>query len=253
MTKGDLIFDWGVSESRFRDKLVAVLVVVVFFTFVIGSLNIRFNSAYESSRKAASVIRFGSEDLANRWLQVAEEGGPNPGKMNFEGSMPGADPASIFAMSDPSVDREYDVPLRGFVPDFEVARLELARKGFRVFPKISESEEVSPPPAASDVSGAKQPVLTPYDEAAIEWMPKELPVFSVEDGTDTSGSPWRFALALRGDGTVRDCISLGGGEAGLEQISAWLRGVKFGAGENDRWLGLRVELINRRADGSGTE
>ena len=253
MTKDDLVFDWGNSESRLRDRILAAVLVAIFFTFVFGSMNIQLKSAFQTSPRAASLIRFESKELAARWLQIAEEGGPIPGRMEYGGDVLGADPALAFKLGDPSVDTEYDVSLRDFVPGFGVTRLELATKGFRVFPEIPRNEKAPAATVTEGVFGAKQPILTPYDEVAIDWMPAKLPPFVVGEGIDISGSPWRFALALRDDGTIRDCISLGGGDAGLKEISAWLGVVTFGEGEDDRWLGLRVELTNRRIDGSGAE
>ncbi|MDP4720448.1 MAG: hypothetical protein NWR51_13320 [Akkermansiaceae bacterium] len=253
MTRDKLVFDWSGSEARLIDKIVAPLLVVLFFSFFFGLVDIRVGSGIEESSKSASIMRFDSEELSNKWLLVAEEGGPFPGRLEIDSSVPGSD-ASLNSMAgDPFANSNYEVSMRPISPDFGVAKVELAAKGMRTFPKILNKNQVQPVDVSSEVADAKQPVIRPYDKAAVAWMPEELPLFIPEKGTDTSGSPWRFALNLRSDGTIRDFISLGGGEAGLEEISVWLRGVTFGSGEDDRWMGLRVEIINRRDDGSGTE
>lgn len=252
MTRDKLVFDWGNSEKRIFDKVVACMVIVMIFTIFFGLVDIRVGSTFKESARSASIIRFESEELAKKWLLIAEEGGPFPGRFEILSSLPGVD-ASLDSMSvDPFADGGYEVSLRPIIVDSGVTRMELATKGVRVFPEIPSSGRVNQADSISPATGKKQPVLTPYDKAAIAWMPESLPVFNPGEETDTSGSPWRFAVGLRSDGTISDCIALGGGEAGLEEIRGWLRGVKFGAGEDERWLGLRVELINRRQDESGT-
>lgn len=253
MTRDKLVFDWGNSESRLTDKLLACLLVAIIFTVFFGLMDIRVGSTFEKSAKSASIIRFESEVLAEKWLLIAEEGGPSPGRFEITSNIPGAD-ASLDSMSgDPFADGGYEVSLRPLIVDSGVTHMELAAKGVRVFPEIPSSGRVAPENGSILETREMQPILTPYDKASLGWMPESLPQFSPVEGTDTGGSPWRFAIGLRSDGTISDCIALGGGEAGLEEIRGWLRGVKFGAGEDERWLGLRVELINRRQDGSGTQ
>ncbi|MGJ8642207.1 MAG: hypothetical protein ACSHX9_02270 [Luteolibacter sp.] len=255
MTRDELVFDWSNTETRLVDKIVAIVLVLTFFTLFFGLIDIRVGSAFERSTETASIIRFESEELADKWLLIAEEGGPSPGRLEIVSSVPGAD-ASLESMSgDPFADVGYEVSLRPLLANSGVSGIELATKGSRVFPEteIRGNDGAAPVDGSIAETGPMQPVITPYDNAALEWMPKSLPVFSLVEGTDTSGSPWRFAIGLRSDGTISDCIALGGGEAGLEEIRGWLRRVKFGDGEDERWLGLRVELINRRQDGSGTQ
>lgn len=253
MTREKLVFDWGNSETRLIDKVVAFLLVAVFFTVFFSFVDIRVGSSFEKSSQSASVIRFESADLADKWLLIAEEGGPSPGRFEIAGSLPGVN-ASLDSMSgDPFADGGYEVSLKPLEADSGVSRMKLATKGSRVFPETqSHGREVTALPSDTEVqSESMQPILTPYEKAALEWIPESLPVFRPIEGVDTSsGSPWRFALSLRSDGTISECIALGGGEAGLAEIQEWLLGVKFGAGKDERWLGLRVELINRRQDGS---
>lgn len=253
MTRDKLVFDWTGSESRFFDKMVAFVVVTLIFTFFIGAFNIRLEPASEVNAKSASIIRFNSDELSRRWLLVAEEGGPFPGRLEIAGGLTGAGDSLETMVGDPFLGDGYRVSLAGMEVDSGVAREELAATGIRVFPEARVKDEALPPVGEGEVGDEKQPVLTPFDQSALGWMPESLPLFQPAEGADTSGSPWRFAVVLRGDGTIRDCIPLGGGEGGIEEISSWLRGVKFGVGEEERWLGLRVELINRRDDGSGDQ
>lgn len=253
MNKDHLVFDWRGSETRLIDKIVAALVVTIAFIVSFKAIDVRVGSAFENTSDTASIIRFDSEDLANRWLLIAEEGGPFPGRMEIVSRIPGSDSSLEAIAGDPFADGDYEVSLRNIEPDFGVSQVELAPKGLRFFPKITDDREPVELDSSLVAAGARQPVLKAYDKSAAEWLPEELPVFSPGESLETSGSPWRFALGLRSDGTVQDCICLGGGEAGLAEISEWLHRVTFTPGEEERWLGLRVELINLRDDGSRTE
>lgn len=253
MNRDELVFDWSNTETRLLDKILALVLVLIFFTFFFGLVDVRVGSTFESSSETASVIRFESEELSDKWLLIAEEGGPSPGRLEIVSSVPGAD-ASLDSMSgDPFADAEYEVSLRPLSSSSGVTGMELATKGLRVFPETRGSAGAAPVDGGIVETGPMQPVITPYNKAALKWMPESLPVFDPAKETDISGSPWRFAVGLRSDGTISDCIALSGGEAGLEEIRGWLSGVKFGTGEDERWLGLRVELINRQQDGSGTQ
>lgn len=244
MTRDELVFDWNNTETRLLDKILAPVLVLIFFTFFFGLVDIRVGSTFESPSEAASIIRFESEELSDKWLLIAEEGGPSPGRLEIASSVPGAD-ASLDSMSgDPFADVEYEVSLRPLSSSSGVTGMELATKGLRVFPEIRGNDGAASVDGGNAESVPMQPVITPYNKAALEWMPESLPAFDPAKEIDSGGSPWRFAVGLRSDGTISDCITLSGGEAGLEEIRGWLAGVKFGAGEDERWLGLRVELIN---------
>ncbi|MEP2776344.1 MAG: hypothetical protein ABJQ29_15000 [Luteolibacter sp.] len=253
MTKDQLVFDWGGGETRLIDKIMAPVLVALFFAAFFGLVDVRVGTVFQESSDTASIIRFESTELADKWLLIAEEGGPFPGRLEIGSSVPGSDASLASMAGDPFAGNSYEVSMRKIKPDFGVARVELAPKGLRTFPEISKGGEGTPREPSKTTGVDKQPVLTPYDKAALEWIPEDLPLFSPAEGTDTSGSPWRFVLSLRSDGTVNDCVSLGGGEAGLEEINRWLRGLTFATGEDERWLALRVVLINRRDNGSGSE
>ncbi len=99
------------------------------------------------------------------------------------------------------------------------------------------------------------PVLIPYSKEALEWLPETLPPFQPPGDDTVLSSSWRFVLNLRADGSVAQCFSLSGGDdPALVAMIDWLEGLRFAAsGDESRWMGLRMEFLNERGDGTDTE
>lgn len=251
MTKGDLIYDWRKSEGSFRYKLVAFVIVAVIFTVFWGSLQIRSAAARNDRSGSASILRFRGDDLGRFWLLQAEEHGPFPGRLEFDGHDRSLSPEWIDGAE---AWNNYRSRMRPIGDDEGYSREDLASKGVRVFPSRTKPG-VGPgltPPVPKKIR--QKPVLIPYDRQALAWMPDVLPDYVIAEGAGTDPAAWRFAINLGEDGAVRDSISLGSGDdAGQAAMEVWLRGVRFKPAEGDRWLGLRVEFVNQPDNGTEPE
>jgi len=252
MVKDDLIFSWPKSESHIGFKVIAFLIVAIVFIGLFGLVDVRLEPPPTPSFESAAVLHFADEDLGRAWTLMAEEAGPFPGRLEIIGSggMPNRHwVGGSEGLSDWS---GYDISLRTFLEKPETTSGALAKKGLRYFPqrvKIGEADaEVEEGDVAQDPPrSTRKAILTPFDAGALGWMPELVPDFEIPaEGGDLTSASWRFMLRLRPDGSVSDCVSLGGlGEAGTYQMRAWLEKLRFKPGEGERWLGLRVELINK--------
>ena len=251
MTKADLIFDWRKSEGSFRDKLLSFVVVSVAFAAIYGTVGIRFASPRDERSGSASILRYRDDDLGRSWTLQAEEDGPFPGRLELEGYETAL---GAGALEGRISWHDYRSELRQIGVGELNSKERISSKGARVFPSRDSARESPPadPPALRKL--AQAPVLTTYDATALAWMPEKLPEFSKPEGMEMVSSTWRFAVNLREDGTVRESISLGGGDDGGQAfMEQWLRGVRFKAGIGDRWLGLHVDFINLPGDGTEPE
>lgn len=251
MTKAGLIFDWRKPEGSFRDKLLSFVVVSIAFAAIYGTVGIRIVSPGDAPSEGASLLRFRDDELGRSWTLQAEEDGPFPGRLELEGY---ETVLAAGAMEGRISWHDYRSELRqigvgGFSP-----KERISPKGVRVFPSRDRARERphSDPPLPRKL--AQAPVLTPYDATALAWMPEKLPGFLKPEGMEMVSTTWRFAVNLREDGTVRESISLGGGDDGGQAfMEEWLRGVRFKAGVGDRWLGLQVDFMNLPEDGTEPE
>ncbi|QTN30877.1 hypothetical protein HZ994_00560 [Akkermansiaceae bacterium] len=211
----------------------------------------RIVSPTQERSSSASVLLFKDDEVGRSWNLQAEEGGPFPGRMELEGfggRLDGFGVEGSLGWSD------YQSELRSIGDEGGIAPERIAAKGGRVFPSLGGSGDGhdAAPPAVAGMK--KVPRLIPYDSASLAWMPDRLPAFVMPEGTEKVSASWRFTVNLRADGSVRESISLGGGDdAGQAAMEDWLLGVRFKEGAGDRWLGLRVEFVNIPGDGTGAE
>lgn len=248
MTKEDLIFDWKKTEGQPVGKVIGFVIVGLIFTVFVGSIDLKLSPFRSDTFERASVIRFTDEGMARSLLLEAEEKGPFPGRLQVD-----------YGLLNPLAGEEIGIGLWNdyvsqpipLAEDGGLDRVEIASKGRREFPVIPAID-----PAASPEVRAigRVPVLAPYGGDALGWMPETLPEFDPSAGAEAISGLWRFLVSLRADGTVGEAISLGGGEeAGLAEIEGWLRSVRFKPGAGERWLGLRVDFVNRRDHGTEPE
>ncbi len=248
MTKGDLIFDWQKPESSFRVKMLSYILVGIIFTFLFGSLKVGISVPTRVRAESASILRFRDDEMGRSWTLQAEEDGPFPGRLSFDGFLGGLEADGSDGVFPWHV---YRSGLREIGNDGSYANEDIAPKGVRVFPSIIAvgGDPGADPPIQTKM--AMMPILIPYDSYALAWMPDRLPDIAIPEGAEKMTTAWRFAVNLRENGTVKEAISLVGGEdAGQALMERWLHGVRFKEGSSDRWLGLRVEFANRPDDGT---
>jgi len=252
MVKDDLIFSWQKSGVNFGFKVIAFLIVAIVFTGLFGLVDVRLEPPPTPAFESAAVLHFADEDLRRAWTLKAEEAGPFPGRLEISGSSGIPNMQGDGSSTELSVWSTYDISLREFHEGAEAPSGSLAKKGLRYFPQrvrvnVAEAEIKEGDVAQDPPRSTRKAILTPFDAGALGWMPELVPDFEIPvEGGDLTSASWRFMLRLRPDGSVSDCVSLGGlGEAGTDQMRAWLEKLRFKPGEGERWLGLRVELINK--------
>ena len=249
MTRDELIFNWRKQEASLRYKVISFVIVTIVFTIFLGLFEIGFSVDFGGRGESASVLRFRDDELGRSWMLKAEENGPFPGRLEL-GEY--GNQLSLGSMDGLMGWNDYRVQLRPLGDDKGYSQQELAAKGMRVFPSRRDATRRADPPEVGDMR--QTPILFPYDSGALKWMPEKLPAFEMPLNENAVPASWRFTVNLRENGTVRESISLGGGaDAGQAAMETWLQGVRFKEGTGDRWLGLRVEIINRKKNGTEPE
>ncbi|MFD2257959.1 hypothetical protein ACFSSA_14855 [Luteolibacter algae] len=255
MIKDDLIFEWRHSDSHLGRKLLALALVAAVFSILVGTINVKLPPVGSESLKTASVMRFTDDALGRAWRLKAEEEGPFPGRLDFNSAASLAEWERALRPAGDSHWLDYEIETVPLPKNTEIENHRLAEKGVQVFPKRQRKLEA----AAERVhEHLRMPVLIPFSQEALKWMPDELPEFAppLEEGAVPAS--WRFTLSLRANGTVDQCFSLlGGNEPGVQEMIDWLKSLHFkrtaGKADGERWLGLRVEFINKENHGSDAE
>lgn len=252
MIKDDLIFEWSDVPGNQGRRLLALVLVTLFFTFFGIMMNVRFDAPGVSSVRSASVL-FLDGDIGREWRLRAEEEGPFPGRLEIGGESGPLDLRSAMNAEGSEEWNDYTIRMRPMRSDVGESSDRIASKGLRYFPERQPvAREVRTPDSSELV---RSPVLIPYSTEAQQWLPADLPLFRLQSEEGLVSASWRFILNLRADGTVAQCLSLSGGnEASLMAMIKWLEGLRFKeSGAEERWMGLRVEFLNERKDGPDTQ
>lgn len=252
MIKDDLIFEWSDAPGNQRRKLLALLLVSLLFVLFGVMINVRFDSPGVGSVRTASVL-FLDGEIGREWRLKAEEEGPFPGRLEIGWD---SDPLDlrIVISAEGEVDwNDHTIRMRPMRSEVGKSSDLIASKGVRYFPEIeSVSREVRD---TDPLKLVRSPVLIPYSKEAQQWLPDDLPLFPLRSEEGLASASWRFVLNLREDGSVAQCLSLSGGnEASLMAMTEWLEQLRFKmSAEDSRWMGLRVEFLNQKTDGSDSE
>lgn len=252
MIKDDLIYSWDGSTSHLGRNLLSFLIVAVIFTFFLGAVNVRFEVASPSQIESASILNFDDGQMGRYWRLKAEEDGPFPGRLELQSDHESSAGIGFFSMAGSGDWSDYEIKLAPIEVTVGILNKELAQKGKRFFPnhRFSKLEVVDEKPDLNQVH-KKVPILVPFDRSALAWMPDKLPEFHLEIANSASPAAWRFLLSLRPDGSVDQCISLGGeDESSNSRMVGWLQNIRFKRDDGERWLGVRVEFVNGRNHGS---
>jgi hypothetical protein len=250
MNKNDLIFDWSSVEAHRGWKGAAVLIVTLIFGFFISLVNVEFDSKEVVSVKSASVLYLPDHEEGRIWRMKAEEEGPFPGRLEISGmDDPFEELASGVLNKDDSWNL-YKTSMRPLEMESVKSMHRISVQGQRYLPKIFKSTGVVIDQQKSEV--LLKPLLIPYTKESEKWLPTEYPPFRMEMKEEMDSSEWRFVLNLSADGKVKECLSLSGGdEVGLAEITEWLKGLLFQeVADQERWMGLRIEILNERSHGS---
>jgi|AntRauTorckE6833_2_1112554.scaffolds.fasta_scaffold04632_6 hypothetical protein len=252
MNKDELIFDWKNVEAHPLGKLVAVVVIGLVFAMFASLFTIRFGSPEAASPKSASVLFFPDQKTGRIWLMKAEEEGPFPGGLEIAGLRESMDLIGSDTLGGLGAWNEYSISLKQMKFSDNIVADQVSSKGLRFFPQRVRNGEILPEGSAPVSEAVLKPVLIPYTDEAVKWLPDELPVFDMPAEERVASASWRFVLNLRSNGSVAQCLSLSGGnEASLKSMIDWLESLRFEKSEQDsRWMGLRVEFLNEADDGT---
>jgi len=226
--------------------LFAFIIVTVLFSGFYGFFDLRLPVFRNSPAQGAEMIRFADAEMARSWLLEAEENGPFPGRLQVDD---GDGAAMILEGAGLEAWTDYQFTLRVLPEEETLDRVEITPKGKRVFPAFRDAASASDPDVSRQAVMRRIPILIPYDRFALEWIPEKTPDFALPAGAEIAPDSMRFAVSLREDGGVAELIPMAGGaDPAQEAIERWLRGVRFREGTGERWFGLRVDFVNRRAD-----
>ena len=249
MTKDELIFEWRKRDMHPARQIVPFFIVLAGFGFLFSFLELEFELPSDMSIKSAAVTYFLDDDIGRAWQLEAEEEGPFPGRLEIDDQSGFLNSGAIFGSESEELWSNHRIELRSFPAESGKLKERIAPKGVRYFP--SRRGAVPLLPEINETIGSTRlfPSLIPFDERALNWMPEKLPPFEVKIEEGTSTAAWRFVLELRSDGTVAQCFSLSGGtENSLNEMMRYLEALKFRSAEQDsRWVGLRIELLNRES------
>lgn len=246
---GGLIFRWAEREGSLVFKMLIYGFVGLLFVFVFGVVKVGLEVGEVSLGRTGSVFFLEGSEGGMEWAVYAEEEGPFPLGMDLVGigeegvSLEGA--TGVFFAA-----RDRDLGLRGIELEDGERALVMIRKGERFFPERVEAEVRG----EGGEEGLRDldlvPILYPLSADAEGLIPEDLPDFDDAGlGGGVMAVGWRFLLRLRADGSVEQCVSLTGAEemdAGL--LEEWLMGVRFGAGDGDRWISVGMGFRNEAID-----
>jgi hypothetical protein len=184
------------------------------------------------------------------WRMKAEEEGPFPGRLEISGMDDPFEGLGSGILNKDDSWNLYKTSMRPLEVESVKSMHRISVQGQRYLPKIFKSTEVVIDQQKAEV--VLKPLLIPYTKESEKWLPKEFPQFRMEIKEDMDSSEWRFVLNLLPNGKVKECLSLSGGnEVGLVVITEWLEGLRFQeSADEERWMGLRVEILNERNHGS---
>lgn len=252
MKSHPLIFDWIKGEASRKDKLFSVIIVASLFALLMGGIDLNLPTPRTEPMAEGTLIRLVDRELATSLAREAEENGPFPGRLKPEGE----NPEMMFAPDGGGQGwwTDYQVKLRPMRDDSTVTRVNITPKGKREFPEIAASDARISNDTPKAAPSPSEPVLVPYDAAALEWLPDELPGLKLSVGAERATDALRFLVNLREDGSVAELIALAGAEDRTrDALENWLRGIRFKKGEGERWFGVRVDFVNSKHDGTEPE
>ncbi len=246
MIKDELIFKWTNSDSHPGYKILALIVVALLYAFFLGAISVKSGSPRRETRQNASVIHFPSGELGRYWRLKAEEEGPFPGRLMVSGEEKTSNLAGLNESGQKGDWTYYEVKLTPVQMNVGTSSEELSEKGRKYLPDRTPDANQLNPELDEPIISESIPILIPYDVRSKGWMPESLPEYESKLNENAVPATWRFILSLRPDGSVDQCLSLNGeGEPGLDAMLDWLKQVRFQNGAGERWLGLRVEFVNR--------
>ena len=243
------VFSWKKPPGTPITKALTWLAVGAVFAFFLTSVRIHVTPPKPWAGHKAVMIQVTDDEMGRDLTLEAREGGPFPSR--FEPSE-WRDAAALeeSAMEDARWSPPaYVSVLRDLPVENNTAPVLLARGGEPVLPRRIQTEITTP--EASNLKLA--PVLSPLSGITASEMPDKLPPFQGTVDTGMTSVPWRFLMRLDSVGSVRECVSLAGGnEAGPSPLELWLRGISFkpGSGDKSRWITLEVGFTNQDTHGS---
>jgi len=243
------VFSWKNPPGAPLTKALVWLIVGGAFAFFLSSVRIHVTPPEPWAGRKATMIQVADDEEGRALTLEAREGGPFPSR--FEPSEWRGAAALERSVMEPArwSPPAYVSALRDLPSENKAAPVLLAREGAAVLPKRILTETITRETANLKLA----PVLSPLSGISVSGIPDKLPPFQGTVDPAMTSVPWRFLLCLDSVGSVRECVSLAGGnEAGPSPLELWLRGLTFkpDAGKTTRWITLEVGFTNQVANGS---
>jgi len=243
------VFSWKKPPGAPLAKAFAWLIVSAAFAFLLTSVRIHVTPPQPWAAHKAAMIQVTNDEVGRNLTLEAREGGPFPSRYEpseWHGAAALEESVMESARWSPPayVSALRDLPVENTTPP-----VLLARKGETVLPKRIQMEPSTP--LATNLKLA--PVLSPLSGISASDIPDKLPPFIGAVDPAMTSVPWRFLMCLDYAGSVRECVSLAGGnEAGPSPLELWLRGVSFKPepGKTSRWITIEVGFTNQVAHGA---
>lgn len=240
------LFDWGNRTGLVRDKIYSVLIVGILFAGFSGLVQVRVGEAGGESGgvQPAAILSIAGSQIEGGWSGYAEEQGPFPGGLEVPGG-------EILAAGgfDPGGWNQNTVKLVDFDrKGSAIGKVRLAERGEMLLPRIPVAADETEVREVKKMVG--KVVLQAYEKNGVVRFPDDLPPFAGADLEEPG--PWRYAVNLRSNGTVKEILPMIGGGELEHSLETWLRGVRFKEGPDDQWIALRVE-VETKEDDRGSE
>lgn len=247
MNKSDLLFDWQGAESHTGYKMIAFVFVAIVFGASFGLVNVKLDGVHSPAIRTADIFYFSDDAHGRHWRMIAEEAGPFPGRLEVPGVGLLGDFAGFSDVVPENSLNRYEVSLVPFQEETAAENSDFAvQKGRRYFPVRSVEKPTKEVAVAAGGLVKRTPILAPYDSETLGWLPDSLPVFDLDLKDELFSASWRFVLSLREDGSVAQCVALSGSDGeDADAMCDWLSRIRFQPGDEERWMGLRVEFVNQ--------
>lgn len=235
-----LTFSWRVPESSGWSTTVAVVLVALITTGLLGTLRVRVVPPPRVIERRANLVMLPQSDEGRAWAISVDEQGPFPAKFD-----PTTDPGlqaieEQARLEDVPRDR-YRPPLRDLPQESGVSSVPVGLRGERFFPREATENPVG---GAAPVL-VMAPVLLPLSQLPASAWPSQFPFFESTVSPAMASKTWRYMVEIGPAGRVlrQQPIEVGDDDASREAIrllGEWIARIRFGAAAQPGWIAVEV-------------
>ncbi|MEI7927650.1 MAG: hypothetical protein WCH40_03810 [Verrucomicrobiales bacterium] len=237
-----LTFSWRSPESSGWSTCVAVVVVSVVATGLLGAVRIRIAPPPQIIERHASMVLVPESIEAGRWSVSVDEQGPFPAKFDPSSDRSFRDLEGELA-TQTAQRAPYRSNLRDFPQEVGVPGVAVSLRGARVFPE----EAITLAAKSTTLIEPLAPSVVPLFNLPDAAWPEKLPEFAGEISPAMSAKSWRFMIEIGLNGRViqRQSIESGDDEAGrnaIRRLEDWISRVRFGPSAKPGWIGVEISF-----------